>query len=69
MHGFYRADGGFEGDLPGGFKQAGGPIGWQTYQPVTQLWLYKYYGDLTTMRDSFERTYAYIRALVDIYIY
>ena len=35
----------------GGFTPHGGPIGWQTYQPVTQLWLYKYYGDTKTMRD------------------
>ena len=56
------ADGGFSGDLPG-FPSAGGPIGWQTYQPVTQLWLYKYYGDLQTMRDSFNQTYAYVQML------
>jgi alpha-L-rhamnosidase len=51
------ADGGFKGDLPA-FPGAGGPIGWQTYQPVTQLWLYKYYGDMQTMVDSFDQTYA-----------
>lgn len=55
-------DGGFSGDLPG-FPGAGGPIGWQTYQPVTQLWLYKYYGDLETMRASFNQTYAYVKML------
>ena len=56
------ADGGFKGDLPA-FPGAGGPIGWQTYQPVTQLWLYKYYGDKQTMADSFDQTYAYIQML------
>ena len=56
------ADGGFKGDLPA-FPHAGGPIGWQTYQPVTQLWLYKYYGDKQTMADSFDQTYAYIQML------
>ena len=56
------ADGGFTGDLPE-FPGAGGPIGWETYQPVTQLWLYKYYGDLKTMRDSYDQTYAYVEML------
>jgi hypothetical protein len=56
------ADGGFDGDLPV-FSKAGGPIGWQTYQPVTQLWLYKYYGDKQTMAESFQNTYAYIKML------
>ena len=41
----------------------GRPIGWETYQPVTQLWLYKYYGDLQTMKDSFNQTRAYIELL------
>jgi hypothetical protein len=31
------------GLVPGGGT---GPIGWETYQPETQLWLYKYYGEL-----------------------
>ena len=48
------------GGLGGGKS---GPIGWETYQPVTQLWLYKYYGDVQTMRDSFNNTYAYIKLL------
>ena len=56
------ADGGFAGGLPS-FPKAGGPIGWQTYQPVTQLWLYKYYGDLKTMSASYEQTYAFVRML------
>ena len=55
-------DGGFTGDLPA-FTGAGGPIGWQTYQPVTQLWLYKYYGDEQTMRDSFNHTLAYVKMI------
>ena len=48
------------GLVPGGGT---GPIGWETYQPVTQLWLYKYYGDTQIMRESFNATYAYIRLL------
>ena len=40
-----------------------GPIGWETYQPITQLWLYKYYGDLQTMADSFNQTLAYMKLL------
>ena len=39
------------------------PIGWQTFQPVTQLWLYKYYGDLQTMSASYEQTYAFVRMI------
>ena len=30
---------------------------------MTQLWLYKYYGDIQTMRDSFNQTRAYIELL------
>ena len=56
------ADGGFTGGLPG-FPKAGGPIGWQAYQPVTQLWLYKYYGDSKTMAAAYERTYAFVRMI------
>ena len=48
------------GLVPGGGT---GPIGWETYQPETQLWLYKYYGDTETMRESFNSTYAYIQLL------
>ena len=40
-----------------------GPIGWQTFQPEAQLWLYKYYGDVKTMRESFPHTQAYIDLL------
>eukprot|EP01051_Picozoa_sp_SAG22_P007179 SAG22_NODE_495_length_9802_cov_111.077605_10_plen_65_part_00 len=36
---------------------------WQTYQPVTQLWLYKYYGDRQTMAVSYEQTYAFVQML------
>ena len=54
--------GGFTGGVPG-FPGAGGPIGWQTYQPVTQLWLYKYYGQLKTMSASYEQTYAFVQML------
>lgn len=66
-----RADGGFTETSPFvGITDAGlvagagtGPIGWETYQPVTQLWLYKYYGDTDTMKESFDATYAYIKLL------
>lgn len=59
------ADGGFDGDLPD-FPSAGGPIGWQTYQPVTQLWLYKYYGDQKTMSESYEKTYAWVQVRLSL---
>eukprot|EP01047_Picozoa_sp_COSAG01_P055639 COSAG01_NODE_6218_length_3786_cov_2.327638_3_plen_274_part_00 len=38
----------FVGITDGGLVPGGGtgPIGWETYQPETQLWLYKYYGKL-----------------------
>ena len=48
------------GLVPGGGT---GPIGWETYQPVTQLWLYKYYGDTRIMNESFASTHAYIKLL------
>ena len=54
--------GGFTGGLPG-FPRAGGPIGWQVYQPVSQLWLYKYYGDRTTMAAAYEQTRAFVAML------
>ena len=40
-----------------------GPIGWETYQPVAQLWLYKYYGDTVTLKESFNLTLAYVSQL------
>ena len=40
-----------------------GPIGWQTFQPEAQLWLYKYYGDMHTLHESFNATHAFIRML------
>ncbi|CAB9522605.1 K05989 alpha-L-rhamnosidase [Seminavis robusta] len=40
-----------------------GPIGWQTFQPEALLWLYKYYGDIKTLRESFPHTKAYIDLL------
>jgi alpha-L-rhamnosidase len=54
----------FVGIQTAGLGPGTGPIGWETFQPEAQLWLYKYYGDLKTMRDSFEHTRAYI-ALLD----
>merc|ERR1711871_457842 len=44
----------YVGIADGGIGPGTGPIGWETYQPVAQLWLYKYYGDVQTMSDSFE---------------
>jgi hypothetical protein len=69
-----RADGGFTETSPFvGITDAGlqpgagtGPIGWETYQPVTQLWLYKYYGDTATMQESFNATYGYIQVRIHI---
>ena len=66
-----RDDGGFTETSPFvGITDAGlvpgagtGPIGWETYQPVTQLWLYKYYGDTDTMAEAFNATYDYIKLL------
>jgi len=40
-----------------------GPIGWETFQPEALLWLYKYYGDTRTMKESYEHTKAYIELL------
>ena len=43
--------------------EGSGPIGWQTFQPEAQLWLYKYYGDLSTLHESFNATHAFVRML------
>ena len=40
-----------------------GPVGWQTFQPEAQLWLYKYYGDTETMVRSFNATRAFVAML------
>ena len=54
----------FVGISDGGVGPAGsGPIGWQTFQPEAQLWLYRYYGDIRSMKDAFNATYAFIRML------
>lgn len=53
----------FVGIADGGLGPGTGPIGWEAFQPVAQLWLYKYYGDVQTMADSFDATYAYIKLL------
>ena len=53
----------FVGVKTNSFEKNGGPIGWETYQPVTQLWLFKYYGDMKTMADSYEHTFDYIKMI------
>ena len=45
------------GLVPGGGT---GPIGWETYQPVTQLWLYKYSKSQCINRSPFLRKSATI---------
>ena len=40
-----------------------GPIGWETVQPEALLWLYKYYGDTRTLKESYNHTLAYIQLL------
>jgi alpha-L-rhamnosidase len=40
-----------------------GPIGWEAFAPVAQLWLYKYYGDTITLRESYPFTKAYVEFL------
>ncbi|CAB9517107.1 Alpha-L-rhamnosidase [Seminavis robusta] len=40
-----------------------GPIGWQAFQPEALLWLYKYYGDTRTLKESYNHTLAYIKLL------
>eukprot|EP00928_Gymnodinium_smaydae_P037929 TRINITY_DN26270_c0_g3_i1.p1 TRINITY_DN26270_c0_g3~~TRINITY_DN26270_c0_g3_i1.p1 ORF type:complete len:1010 (-),score=119.70 TRINITY_DN26270_c0_g3_i1:356-3385(-) len=64
-----RSGGGFPETAPfvgiadKGLGNSSGPIGWETYQIVGQLWLYKYYGDRETMLESFNSTYSYIKLL------
>lgn len=41
----------------------GGPIGWATYQPVGQLWLYRYYGNLRVLQRLQNSTEAFVRLL------
>ena len=53
----------FVGIASAGLGPKTGPIGWEAFQPEAQLWLYKYYGDSQTMRESFEHTRAYIDLL------
>jgi alpha-L-rhamnosidase len=53
----------FVGIASAGIGPGTGPIGWESFQPEAQLWLYKYNGDLRTMNESFEHTRAYIDLL------
>ena len=50
----------FVGIADGGLGFDTGPIGWQLFQLEAQLWLYKYYGDLQTMKDSIVNSAAFI---------
>jgi len=41
----------------------GGPIGWATYQPVGQTWLYRYYGNVRIMKELYNSTERFIKLL------
>eukprot|EP00658_Telonema_sp_P-2_P055595 TRINITY_DN4418_c0_g1_i7.p1 TRINITY_DN4418_c0_g1~~TRINITY_DN4418_c0_g1_i7.p1 ORF type:complete len:942 (-),score=181.87 TRINITY_DN4418_c0_g1_i7:39-2864(-) len=64
-----RQNGGFTETAPfvgigdAGLGNQSGPIGWQSYQPVAQLWLYKYYGNTETLEASRPYTERFMKLL------
>eukprot|EP01064_Diplonema_japonicum_P008318 TRINITY_DN1579_c1_g1_i5.p1 TRINITY_DN1579_c1_g1~~TRINITY_DN1579_c1_g1_i5.p1 ORF type:complete len:937 (+),score=253.12 TRINITY_DN1579_c1_g1_i5:64-2811(+) len=64
-----RQNGGFTETAPyvgihdASLNGTAGPIGWATYQPVLLLWLYKYYGEVRVLNESYAATTRYIELL------
>ena len=64
-----RANGGFTETAPfvsmanSGMGGDSGPIGWQTFQPAAQLWLYKYFGNKRTLEVNWNRTKQFMEFL------
>lgn len=54
----------FVGMSNSGLGNNSGPIGWQVFQPAAILWMYKYFGDISTVRKHWNATKAFI-ALLD----
>lgn len=60
-----RPNGGFTETAPYvGIDDAGmggdsGPIGWQSFMPIAQSWLLKYYGNLSVLADTYDSAAAY----------
>eukprot|EP01060_Flectonema_neradi_P029730 TRINITY_DN4170_c1_g1_i4.p1 TRINITY_DN4170_c1_g1~~TRINITY_DN4170_c1_g1_i4.p1 ORF type:complete len:996 (+),score=181.21 TRINITY_DN4170_c1_g1_i4:76-2988(+) len=53
----------YVGIASNGLGGTSGPIGWEAFVPEVQLWLYRYYGDISTLQTAFNSTYNYIKLL------